>query len=180
MHHGKHEKAEVQYGRCTDCPAAGASRRAFLRDVGVLVATFFGASALPSPARALVNTVTEIRPVGARGREHSYALPPGDSISIDVDNDVILARWQNRVYAFSLRCPHRGTRLQWHADERRIFCPKHKARFLSDGSHDSGRRSRDLDRYRIARQGDGIVVDLGAVLREDTDPDAWAAAVLVV
>ena len=104
----------------------------------------------------------------------------GPTFEVDVDSDLILARWQNRVYAFSLKCPHRGTRLEWHADERRIFCPKHKARFTPDGAHDTGRQSRDLDRYAIARQGGSVAVDLGAVLRVDTDAKGWAAAVVAL
>ncbi len=107
-----------------------------------------------------------------------HDIPSTDSISVDVGNDLILARWQARVYAFSLKCPHRGTRLEWHADEQRIFCPKHKARFKPDGAHDTGRQSRDLDRYAIARQGGSVAVDLGTVLRADADTKAWSAAVV--
>lgn len=163
---------------CADCPAAAASRRAFLRDVGVMVATLFATGAAASPAAALVNAVSETRATGARGLLRTYALPATDSVSVDVGNDLILARWQNRVYAFSLKCPHRGTRLEWIENEKRIFCPKHKARFTADGTHASGRGSRDLDRYSLTRQGGSIVVDLGTVLRADTDLDAWRAAVV--
>jgi nitrite reductase/ring-hydroxylating ferredoxin subunit len=84
------------------------------------------------------------------------------------------------VYAFSLRCPHRGTRLEWLTSERRIFCPKHKARFTPEGAHDSGRQSRDLDRYDITRRGSAIAVDLAALRRADQDPVAWRAAVIVL
>lgn len=131
---------ETQVAACTDCPAARASRRAFLRDVGAVVATLFAAGAAASPAAALASAVSETRATGVRGMLRTYALPSTDSISVDVDNEVILARWQNYVHAFSLKCPHRGARLEWHESEERIFCPKHKARFLADGSHDSGRR----------------------------------------
>lgn len=165
---------------CGDCPAATASRRAFLRDMGAVVATLFAAGAAMSPAAALANAVSETRATGSRGLLRTYPLPSADSIAIDVDNEVIVARWQNRVYAFSLKCPHRGARLEWHQDEERIFCPKHKARFTGDGSHDSGRRSRDLDRHRLSRQGGSVIVDLGAVLRADTDAAAWQAAVIDV
>lgn len=165
---------------CTDCPVATASRRAFLRDVGAMVATLFAAGAAASPAGALVNAVSETRATSARGLLRTYALPPTDSISVDVDNDLILARWQNRVHAFSLKCPHRGTRLEWLENEKRIFCPKHKARFMADGSHVSGRGSRDLDRYGLTRQGSSVVVDLGIVLRADTDANAWSAASIAV
>jgi len=176
----EHQTRDTQVAACTDCPAARASRRAFLRDVGAVVATLFAAGAAASPAAALANAVSETRATGVRGMLRTYALPSTDSISVDVDNEVILARWQNHVHAFSLKCPHRGARLEWHESEERIFCPKHKARFLADGSHDSGRPSRDLDRYGLSRQGGSVVVDLGDVLRADTDADAWRAAVIDV
>ena len=176
----KHQASDLDAAACTACPAATASRRAFLRDVGVMVAAVFIAGAAASPAGALVNAVSETRATGARGVLRTYALPSTDSIAIDADNDVILARWQNRVYAFSLKCPHRGTRLEWIEGEKRIFCPKHKARFMANGSHDTGRESRDLDRYRVSRQGNSVVVDLGTVLRADNDAGAWQAAVIAV
>jgi len=170
----------VNANECHDCPAATASRRAFIRDVGIMVATLVAAGAAASPAAALARTVAEVRPSGANGASRTYALPSADSIAVDVANDVILARWEGRVYAFSLKCPHRGTRLEWHNDEQRIFCPKHKARFTPNGAHDSGRGSRDLDRYSVSRQGNSVIVDLGSPLRADTDGVAWRAAVIIL
>jgi len=168
---------------CDHCPAL-ANRRAFLRHAALAAVATLAAAGL-SPTGALADTVRAITPRDAAGRdsagtERGYAIPSGDSISVDDANDLILARWQNRVYAFSLRCPHRGTRLEWHADEGRIFCPKHKARFRPDGAYDSGRRTRALDRYAVRRQGAQLVVDLATVLREDADAGRWAAAALAV
>jgi nitrite reductase/ring-hydroxylating ferredoxin subunit len=165
---------------CSDCPTAVATRRAFIRDVAAMAAAALAVGVTASPAAALARVAVEIRPTRTRGLFRTYAIPPADSISVDAGNDLILARWQNRVYAFSLACPHRGTRLEWHPDEQRIFCPKHKARFTPDGAHDTGRQSRDLDRYPITRQGGSVAVDLGAVLRVDTDAKAWAAAVVAI
>jgi nitrite reductase/ring-hydroxylating ferredoxin subunit len=99
---------------------------------------------------------------------------------IDSDNDVILARSRGKVYAFSLRCPHKGTRLDWHEDESRIFCPKHKARFFADGQHASGRTTRNLDRYAIRREGRGVVVDSNSLYREDIDHSQWQSAVIAL
>ena len=164
---------------CESCPAVTAGRRAFLRDVALAVAGALALSGASSVA-ALADSVVETAPSRRRGTERTYALPATDGVSVDADNDVILARWQNRVYAFSIRCPHRGTRLEWRPEERRLFCPKHKARFTLDGSHDSGRQSRDLDRYDIARRGASLVVDLGALRRADSEPDAWTAAMIAV
>jgi nitrite reductase/ring-hydroxylating ferredoxin subunit len=165
---------------CGDCPAAAATRRAFIRDVATVVAAALAVGATATPAAALVRAAGAIRPASAGGLLRTYAIPPLDSISVDVANDLILARWQNRLYAFSLKCPHRGTRLEWHADEERIFCPKHKARFTANGAHASGRGSRDLDRYAITRQGSSVVVDLGAVFRADTDAAAWRTAMVAL
>jgi nitrite reductase/ring-hydroxylating ferredoxin subunit len=163
---------------CFECPAAEASRRAFLRDVGLIVA---GALALiGSPAAALADSVVATKPLRRLERRRTYSVPPGDSVSVDASDDVIIARWQDHVYAFSLKCPHRGTRLEWRDAERRFFCPKHKARFQPDGAHDSGRSSRDLDRYGITLQGGALVLDLDVVWRADRDPDAWRAAQLTL
>jgi nitrite reductase/ring-hydroxylating ferredoxin subunit len=164
---------------CDSCPAAAAGRRAFLLDAARMVVGALALTSLPSAA-ALAESVIATRPSSMRGTERTYTLPATDTISVDQDNDVILARWQNRVYAFSLRCPHRGTRLEWLTSERRIFCPKHKARFTPEGAHDSGRQSRDLDRYDITRRGSAIAVDLAALRRADQDPVAWRAAVIVL
>lgn len=162
---------------CDECPLV-TSRRAFLRDVGLAAAAALAGVSLVSPATALAQTISEIEPVGARLLERTYAVPAGDSVSVDVDNDVIIARWQNRVYAFSLRCPHKGTGLEWRQSEERVYCPKHKARFTANGSHVSGRGSRDLDRYAIRSDGQRIVVSLGHAFRSDTEPEAWAKAVV--
>ncbi len=163
---------------CTDCPVSSSSRRAFLRDVGFSVVAAL--ALVGSPALALADSVAAVGPLRVAGTRRTYSIPSGDSISVDSDSDVIVARWQDRVYAFSLKCPHRGTRLEWRDDERRLFCPKHKARFQPDGSHDSGRSSRDLDRYDIKREGGALVVDLDARRRADREPDAWQAAMITL
>lgn len=152
-------------------------RRAFLRAaaIGVLGA-LAGDAALPELARA-IGTATPKRSGRAELR---YTLPTSDGVDVDEGNEVILVRWQGRAYAFSVKCPHRGARLEWHPDESRVFCPKHKARFRADGAHDSGRKSRDLDRYDIRREGSSLVIQLDALRRSDTDPAGWAAAVVTL
>jgi len=152
-------------------------RRAFLRAaaIGVLGA-LAGDAALPELARAIGTTT----PKRSGRAELRYTLPTSDGVDVDEGNEVILVRWQGRAYAFSVKCPHRGARLEWHPDERRVFCPKHKARFRADGAHDSGRKSRDLDRYDIRRDGSSLVIQLDALRRSDTDPAGWAAAVVTL
>jgi nitrite reductase/ring-hydroxylating ferredoxin subunit len=133
-----------------------------------------------STAAALLDSVKETEPLDVGGNLRTYTIPAADGIVIDAGNDVMLARWQNRAYAFSLKCPHRGTRLEWLGNERVVFCPKHKAKFQPDGFHDSGRRSRDLDRYEISRSGNALLVDLGTLHQSDAEPEAWKAAMVVL
>jgi nitrite reductase/ring-hydroxylating ferredoxin subunit len=163
---------------CRECPLA-TNRRQFFRDTGLAVLAALVASGL-RPGIAFARLVTDIRPVRTNGNLRSYIIGESDGVMIDADNDLILARSQGRVYAFSMRCPHKGARLVWHNDESRIYCPKHKARFFAHGEHASGRRSRNLDRYPLWRQGREIVVDTGTLYREDKDGSAWQAAVITL
>jgi nitrite reductase/ring-hydroxylating ferredoxin subunit len=162
--------------QCGMCPLV-LDRRMFLRDAALAaVATLAALGAVPGSAFA--ESVRNISPVAVAGGQRAYRLPAADSVAVDIANDVIIARWQDRVYAFSLRCPHRGARLEWHSNETRIFCPKHKARFRPDGAHDSGRTSRDLDRFDVGRQGEQIIVDFDALRRVDVDAAAWRSAMV--
>ena len=171
-----HEHSDGQ--ACGECPVATASRRVFLRNAAIAVVGALSLTAAASTAEALLTSMTETAPIGGTGDLRTYPIPPADGIAIDAANDVILARWQNRAYAFSLRCPHRGSRLEWLANEQRVYCPKHKARFQPDGFYESGRRSRELDRYAISRTGNSLTVDVTTLRRSDTEPGAWKAAVV--
>jgi len=162
-------------GDCEACPLL-TDRRLFLRSMASLAgAALLGAAF--SPASALATNIAAATPNGRVGTRARYDLPPADGVMVDEANEVIIARWQGQVYAFSSRCTHRGARLEWHPDEARVFCPKHKARFRADGQHDSGRSTRALDRYDVHLEGSAVVVDLGVLHRVDQDPVAWGAAV---
>ena len=125
---------------CDACPLV-TDRRAFLRGMAVAVAASFTAAGL-TPGLAFAKHVAAIAPLPGSGRTPRYDIPRADGVSIDTANEVIVARMQGRAYAFSSRCTHRGAKLVWHADESRVFCPKHKARFTADGMHASGRSTR--------------------------------------
>lgn len=164
--------------KCGECPIV-TNRRRFLRDVGMTVAATLVATGL-RPRGAFAALVSDVRPTRSNGAFRSYSVPVANAVIVDTDNDVIITRYRNKVYAFSRRCPHKGARLVWHEDESRIFCPKHKARFISNGDHASGRRSRNLDRYGLRLQGREIVVDTDTLYRQDENPNAWASAVITV
>ena len=161
---------------CTGCPTI-VDRRRFLRQAATSVVATLLATGL-GPAAALADSVSEIVPRRTAGARLAYAVPKFDSVLVDSDNEVIVARWQNRIYAFSLKCPHRGERLEWRESESKFFCPKHKARFARDGSHVSGRKTSALDRYPIRREGNEILVSRDFVITEDENPAMWSSASL--
>lgn len=163
---------------CAECPLL-LDRRTFLRSAALAAAATL-ATLGAAPGAAFADGVRVIAPLSISGGQRTYRLPTADSVAVDGANDAIIARWQGRVHAFSSRCPHRGTRLEWHADETRIFCPRHKARFQPDGAHDSGRTTRDLDRYEIRRQGDTLIVNFDVLYRADQNAAGWQGAVLVL
>lgn len=155
------------------------SRRRFLRDsflsvAGALVAVGMSKTA----AFAMPLEFTEAR--GATGQMRRYTLPSSDGAVIDKDNEVILVRWQNAAYAFALSCPHQNTALKWDDRDHAFQCPKHHSKFEPNGTYvaDSGRATRNMDRFAITRDASGVTVDLDKLYQEDTDGPQWAAAVI--
>jgi len=146
---------------CSGCPHGG--RREFLREAFLgLLAVRFGTA------------------LSSSGDEHTYSLPTADGAMIDKDNQLILARYQQKVYAFNLSCPHQNTALRWYPDDGQFQCPKHHSRYRQDGVFISGRATRSMDRLGIRRDGANVIVDVSKFYREDQNPTEWAAAVLLL
>jgi Rieske Fe-S protein len=144
---------------CDGCPVGEAiERREFVRD---LLAAF----ALP---------VTFASGFGVR-TDKAYALPAADGVVIDKGESVIIARFDSKVFAFSLACPHQNTALKWDAKAGRFQCPKHKSRYKPDGVFIDGRATRGLDRFAVRRDGDKLMVNLDALYEEDKNAE-WKAA----
>lgn len=142
---------------CVGCSLGDAiERRVFLRGMLAMGAVF-------------------VTGVGPRA-EKSYPIPPGDGVSIDKDESVIVARAGGKLFAFSLACPHQNTVLRWDAGNNRFQCPKHKSRYMADGVFIDGRATRGLDRFAVKRAGDTLVVNLDALYQQDKNPTEWAAA----
>ena len=161
---------------CSGCDA-GPGRRAFLRELAALVAGVAGGLGLvPSTAAAWPIAFATGRPV--RDGDTAYPVPAEDGVTIDKDHEVILARYQQAVYAFSLSCPHQKTPLRWQAEDHTFRCPKHKSRFQPDGVFVDGRAKRSIDRYAIRREGNEVWVSLDKLYREDENREAWIAAVV--
>jgi len=156
---------------CDACPLAG--RRTFIRDAAAAVAgAFLALGATPKGASAMA--------VRVMGTERSYPLPPQDGATIDRDAEVIIVRYQGKVYAFSLSCPHQHTALRWEPDNNRFQCPKHHSKYQPDGTFISGRATRSMDRFALRRDGGNVVVDVDKLYREDRDADDWKAALVAV
>jgi Rieske Fe-S protein len=157
------------------------NRRRFLRDSFLSVAGALVAVGMSKTA-AFAMPLEFTNATRARGNTRSYAVPGGDGAQIDKDNDVILVRWQNAIFAFNLSCPHQNTALKWDDRDHGFACPKHHSRFMPDGAYvaGSGRATRNMDRFAIQRDGAGVSVDLDKLYQEDTDGPQWAAAVIRV
>ena len=161
-----------------DC-AVSTSRRRFLRDSFLTVAGALVAIGMPKGA-ALALPLDIVDADRSNGNTRSYAVPAVDGAVVDKGNEVIIARWQDAIYAFALSCPHQNTALKWDDRDHGFQCPKHHSRFQTNGDYieGSGRATRNMDRYAIARDGAGITVDLDKLFQEDTDAAEWAAAVV--
>jgi nitrite reductase/ring-hydroxylating ferredoxin subunit len=163
---------------CAACPLGEAlERRAFLRDaalktVGILIT--LGAAA--SDARAL--PLRLLSPIEANGDERAYPLPAADGATIDREESVIVVRWQNTAYAFSLACPHQNTALKWEPQDARFQCPKHHSKYRPDGSFIEGRATRGMDRFAVRRDGERLMVDLDKLYQQNEDPAEWKAALV--
>jgi nitrite reductase/ring-hydroxylating ferredoxin subunit len=154
-------------------------RRAFLQRAALSTVAALIAGGLV-PSLAMAEDVAPLSPRVASAAARSYDIPAQDGVYVDAASELAIARVNGKLLAFSLACPHRGATLQWRAGEGRFDCPKHKARFLTDGAHASGRATSDLDRFALQRVGHQVRVMLDRPLSAKADPVAWDAAVLVL
>ena len=159
---------------CVGC-ALGGSRRQFLREAAAIALGTVAALGA-KPAAAL--PVDWLSARAGHDATVSYPIPAQDGVSIDREHEVILVRWEMAAYAFALSCPHQRNALRWLAEDTRFQCPKHKSKYRPDGTFISGRATRAMDRYSVARAGDEVVVDLAALHKQDVDAAGWNAAVL--
>ncbi len=177
------DRAVNATAECTGC-ALVQSRRSFLRG-SALAAVITSMVALGIPRRTAngmsIGIVTGHRRTLSGAQTVSYPLPATDGAQIDHDNEVILVRWQNEIYAFNLSCPHQHAALRWDDSDHRFECPKHHSKYQPDGEFIDGRATRNMDRFAIRRDaGNNIIVNVDNMLRSDQDAAAWATASLKV
>jgi len=159
---------------CAGC--AVMARRDFLR-AGALAAGALVALGV-APTRALALPIKFVSSSRGGRQDKTYPIPAQDGVQIDKDNEAMLTRWQGKVYAFALACPHQNTALRWYEKDGMFECPKHHSRFDPQGNYvkDSGRATRGLDRLAIRKDGNNLVVNLDKVFQQDEDEASWNAA----
>lgn len=156
-------------GSCGTCTVG---RRRFLVNAAVAVA------ALGAEARAM--PVSTLHAISKHAELVTYPLPAEDAAYIDKQNEVIVARVSNHVYAFVLACPYQNTALRWNASVHRFQWPKHHSQYQPDGTFIEGRATRSMDRFAVRRDGNTLVVDLDTVFEQDRDAPDWKAASLSI
>ncbi len=167
------KKVDNAHDDCGTCPLVS-TRRDFLRDAAVGVAGVMATFGLARSASALPVSMIKALSRGKTGI--AYAIPAADSVQIDRDNEVILARFQNSVFAFNLSCPHQRTALRWNKKDKQFQCPKHHSKYDPTGGFISGRATRSMDRLAITRQGTNVVVDTDTMYKEDEDTPEWTSS----
>jgi len=147
---------------CTDPD----SRRGFLKQAAALL------------SGALV--VAAGSPIAASGAELTFPIPAADGATVDRDNGVIIVRYQGRVFAFNLSCPHENAAVRWKPAVNRFECSRHDSRYDPGGTYTSGRATRNMDRFAVRRNGDTVVVDVSRLIQSDTNKAQWDAAALLL
>jgi len=165
---------DEDHATCDGCELV--DRRRFLAQAGATVAGAMVALGMSADRAAAIplTFVTGVR--SPNGNELSLPMPAADGAAIDRNNDMILARYQGKAYAFGLACPHQNTALRWLAEEGRFQCPKHKSKYAPDGTFLSGRATRSMDRYAVRKDGSNVVVNLDTLYREDKQKAEWQNA----
>lgn len=142
------------------CPGCDVTRRGFLT----------------TGAGTVTVLLTGLARAAGAAQEVTYPIPAADGATIDKEQQVILVRQQGNVYAFNLSCPHQNAAVRWVPDGPRFQCSRHDSRYQPDGTHTSGRATRNMDRLPIRRVGATLVVDTSRLIRSDQDPTGWAGA----
>jgi nitrite reductase/ring-hydroxylating ferredoxin subunit len=163
---------------CDDC-ALTPHRRLFLKQVaGATIGALVMIGIPPGIAAAV--TPTAVRAARRVGSNPAYPIPKADGVQIDKENQVILVRWSDHIYAFNLSCPHENTALRWNSSAAEFQCPRHHSKYRPDGAFISGRATRGMDRFAVKRNGNEIVVDLAVLHQDDTDHPGWAGAAVAL
>jgi Rieske Fe-S protein len=164
------------HGRCGACSGSD-SRRDFLKQAAFAVSgALVGLAGPAGSAEALPLSLAS--PVSSTGNDLTYPIPDADGATVDRDNGVIVVRFQGKLFAFNLSCPHENAAVRWKAAVGRFECSRHDSKYQPDGVYTSGRATRNMDRFAVKRNGNTLVVDVSRLIQSDTQKAQWEAAVL--
>jgi Rieske Fe-S protein len=152
-------------------------RRTFLGQAAVIA----GAVVAGFGARAEAASLLPVgfgEATGRAGDELKYPWPTVDGATIDRDNGVIVARFQGKVCAFNLSCPHENAAVRWKPGEARFECSRHDSRYSPMGVYTSGRATRNMDRFSVTRQGETLIVNIARLIQSDRTKAEWDAAAI--
>jgi Rieske Fe-S protein len=152
------------------------SRREFIQTIGCFASAL---AALGIPRHVLAAPVTIIDSEQT-GTDKTYSIPAADGVSIDRSAQVILVRSDGHVFAFALSCPHQNAAVKWVPQHNQFECTKHDSHYTADGTHVSGRATRNLDRMPIKKDGTVVHVDTAHVFESDKDTAGWNAAAVAL
>jgi len=155
---------------------AVSSRREFIQTAGC----FTGALAALGIPREVLTAPVAVIDSDQAGAEKTYPIPTADGVSIDHAAQVILVRSNGHVFAFALSCPHQNAAVKWVPQHNQFECTKHDSHYTADGTHVSGRATRNMDRMPIRKDGGVVRVDTAHVFHSDTDAADWNAASVTV
>lgn len=161
-----------------DNEQCGLDRRGFLRSCSLIAAAALAAGATGAGAEQLGMRWT--RAIAWAGGQVTYPVPAADGVEVDRDHSILLTRFQGKVYAFSMVCPHQRAAVKWLEDKQIFQCTKHKSKYSEAGIYISGRATRSLDRHPLKVVNGQVVVDETVLLKQDADQAAWQAAVAAV
>jgi nitrite reductase/ring-hydroxylating ferredoxin subunit len=164
-------------GACRTC-ALPSRRRALGTISAAALAAMAGVVLRPGSVDAFPVTAA----TGGEGGpgERSYPVPAADGVTIDRDAQVILVRFQQKVYAFTLACPHENTALRWRERDVRFQCPRHESQYKPDGTFIQGRATRNMDRFAVRKDGGSVIVDTNRLYRSDQQNAEWTSAAAAV
>jgi Rieske Fe-S protein len=152
------------------------SRREFIETIGC----FTGALAAMGISRDVLAPPVTIIDSDQAGADKTYPIPATDGVSVDRAAQVILVRASGHVYAFALSCPHQNAAVKWVPQHNQFECTKHDSHYTADGTHVSGRATRNLDRMPITKDGTAVHVDTAHVFESDKDAAGWNAATVTL
>jgi Rieske Fe-S protein len=133
------------------------TRRKFLSTSAKIVA---GVAMLP-----LINACAKTSIIA--GKTMTYDIPEDGVAVIYKEDNIVMSRIGNTIYANTNVCNHLGCTLNYNAKDSRLDCPCHGSQYELSGKKIKGPASRSLDRYvPVITEDKKIKIDFSIVYKE--------------